>query len=242
MPGAAAPRPSSARGGAALKILIAIAAAAVLFFVVKNLGGRLPAFAAWVQSLGPWGPAVYIGGYALAAVLFLPGSLLTMAAGVIFGLGWGTVYSFIGATLGASLSFLVGRTLARKAIEKKVAASPKFAAIDRAVAKEGGKFVALLRLSPVLPFNLLNYALGLTKVGFVPYLVASLAMLPGTLLYVYYGTVVGDLAKVFGGAKIERGAEQWVFFGAGLLATLLASLFLARRAKQAIAEAETGNA
>ncbi len=233
----ASPQPAARpRGGLLLKILLGAGALVALVLLGRQAGAYLPAFAAWVQGLGVWGPLVFILGYAVACVAFLPGSVLTLAAGVVFGLARGTLYAFIGASLGAALAFLVARYLARGAIEKKLEDKPRFKAIDRAVGKDGFKLVALLRLSPVLPFNLLNYALGLTKVRFGAYVAASLAMLPGTLLYVYYGTLLGDLAKLAGGAKIERGAEQWVFLGIGLAATLAASWYIGRKAKQALAE------
>ncbi|HRC88091.1 MAG TPA: TVP38/TMEM64 family protein [Thermoanaerobaculia bacterium] len=223
-------------------VVVGVAALVALILLGRQAGAYLPRFAAWVQSLGVWAPVAYILGYAAAAVAFLPGSVLTLAAGIVFGLGFGTLYAFVGATLGASLAFLVARYLARSWVEKKLESAPRFRAIDRAVGKEGLKFVTLLRLSPVMPFNLLNYALGLTKIGFPQYLLASLAMLPGTLLYVYYGTLIGDLARLASGTKIEGGAERWVFLGVGLVATLAVSLLLAKKAKQAIAEEVEGGA
>ena len=131
------------------------------------------------RPLGVWGPLVFIAGYAIAAVAFIPGSILTLAAGAIFGLVSGIVYVFIAATLGSCLAFLVARYFAREAIERKLADTPRFAAIDRAVSAQGRKIVFLLRLSPVFPFNLLNYALGLTNVRFVDYAIAAFGMLPG---------------------------------------------------------------
>lgn len=230
---------AGSRAASIVKILVVVAVIAALVLVGKQATGAITRFAEWVQGLGFWGPLVFVLGYAVATVAFLPGSLLTLAAGAIFGLGWGTLWAFLGALLGSSGSFLVARYLARAKIERKVAGNARFAAIDRAIAKDGWKFVALLRLSPVLPFNLLNYALGLTRIGFWGYLAGSLAMLPGTLLYVYYGNVAGSLAAVASGAAAEnQGAERWVMYGVGLLATVAASVFLARRAKQAIAAAE----
>src|SRR6185503_6399832 len=129
-----------------------------------------------------------------------------------------------GATLGACAAFLVARYLARGAVERRLVDYPRFAAIDRAVAREGRKIVFLLRLSPIFPFSLLNYALGLTRVRFADYAVASLGMLPGTLLYVYYGKVLGDVAQVAAGAELgnqaPRDAAYWTVLGLGLLATV----------------------
>ncbi|HBL27621.1 MAG TPA: hypothetical protein DD490_12355 [Acidobacteria bacterium] len=200
----------------------------------RQAGQFLPQFAGWVENLGFWGPLVFILGYALATVGFIPGSLLTLAAGALFGLVEGTLYTFAGATLGAAAAFLVARYGARGWIERRIAGNARFAAIDRAVGKEGFKIVALLRLSPVFPFNLLNYSLGLTKVRFLDYLLASVAMLPGTLLYVYYGKAAGSLAAVAGGAKTERGVEYWVTLGIGLAATIAVTTFITRLAGRAL--------
>jgi len=233
-----APAPGEKKSGGRGKLITyAVAGAAVLALLL--LGGRragqyIPQFAAWVEGLGVWGPLVFILGYAVATVAFIPGSLLTLAAGAIFGLVKGTLYTLCGATLGASGSFLVARYVARRAIERKTAGNAKFAAIDKAVGQEGFKIVALLRLSPIFPFNLLNYGLGLTRVRFLHYLLASIAMLPGTLLYVYYGKAAGSLAAVAGGAKTEKGAAYWVTLGIGLLATVVVTTFITRLAGKAL--------
>jgi uncharacterized membrane protein YdjX (TVP38/TMEM64 family) len=206
----------------------------------RLLGGYVPAFAAWVNGLGAWGPAVFIAGYAVATVAFIPGALLTLAAGVVFGVVRGTVYTFFGATLGASGAFLVSRYLARGAVERRLEGRPRFAAVDRAVARQGWKIVVLLRLSPVFPFNLLNYALGLTRIPFLEYFLASVAMLPGTLLYVYYGSAIGSLAALAGGAKVDRGAAGWALFALGLVATIVVTTLITRMAGRAIRQEVEG--
>jgi uncharacterized membrane protein YdjX (TVP38/TMEM64 family) len=229
------------RAKLAVYALLGLAALVLLFLGGRQAGRFIPQFAAWVEGLGVWGPLAFILGYALATVAFVPGSLLTLAAGAIFGLARGTLYTLAGATLGACGAFLVARYLARGAVERKIAGNARFAAIDRAVGKEGLKIVALLRLSPVFPFNLLNYALGLTRVPFVHYLLASAAMLPGTLLYVYYGKAAGSLAAVAGGVKTERGTAYWVTLGIGLAATLAVTTFVTRLAGKALRQ-EIGEA
>jgi len=239
--GAAAPPAARSRGKLILTVAIAVVAIAVLLLAGRQAGAYVPRFAQWVEGLGVWGPVVFILGYAVAAVAFIPGSLLTLAAGAIFGLAKGTVYTLIGATLGASAAFLVARYGARGAIEKRIAGNARFAAIDRAVGREGFKIVALLRLSPIFPFNLLNYSLGLTKVGFLPYLAASIAMLPGTLLYVYYGKAAGSLAALAGGAKTAKGTGSWVLLGVGLAATILVTTYVTRLAGKALRQ-EIGDA
>ncbi len=227
------PEPKS-RTKTILLIVVALAAVVGLALGGKQLGGAVIRFAEWVQSLGAWGPAVFILGYVAATVAFAPAFLLTLAAGVIFGLVKGALYTFIGASIGASLAFLIARYGARRSIEKKIAGNPKFAAIDRAVSKEGLKIVALLRLSPVFPFNLLNYALGLTKVRFIDYLIGCFAMIPGTILYVYYGTAAGSLAEVASGKAGGQGATKWISLGVGILATVLVTTFITRLASKAL--------
>jgi uncharacterized membrane protein YdjX (TVP38/TMEM64 family) len=190
-----------------------------------------------VDGLGAWGPAVFIVGYAIAVVAFVPASLLTLAAGAVFGIGAGTAYVFVAATFGASLAFLVSRYLARSAVARRLEGNTRFAAIDRAVGEQGRRIVFLLRLSPVFPFNVLNYALGLTRVRFADYFVASLGMLPGTLLYVYSGKAVGDVAALAGGAVPERGASGYALLGVGLLATAVVTVLVTRIAKRALDDA-----
>lgn len=216
------------------KVGAALVGLVCLVFLGRSLGGYIPQFAAWVDSLGFWGPLVFVLGYAVATVAFIPGSLMTLAAGAIFGLLEGTLYTFAGATLGATLAFLVSRYGARKAIERRLENSSKLRAVDRAIAREGRKIVFLLRLSPVFSFVLLNYALGLTSVRFRDYLVASIGMLPGTFLYVYYGKALGSLAAVAGGAELERGVADWILLGIGLLATLLVTTVVTRVARRAL--------
>ena len=161
-----------------LLALVAVAAVALLVFAGRSLAGAIPALAERIEEMGVWGPVVFVCAYAAATVAFAPGSILTLAGGAIFGIARGTAIVFVGATTGAALAFLVARYLARSAIESKVADYPRFAAIDSAIGEQGRKIVFLLRLSPVFPFNLLNYALGLTRVRFADYLVASLGMIP----------------------------------------------------------------
>lgn len=229
----AAPR----RGVPLGRIAIGVAAVAVLVVLGRQAGAYVPQFAQWVNGLGVWGPVVFIIGYAVATVAFVPGSLLTLAAGAIFGLAKGTVYVFIAAVLGSSAAFLVSRYVARAAIERKLAANPRFASIDRAVGAQGFKIVALLRLSPVFPFNLLNYALGLTRVRFTDYLLAAVGMLPGTLLYVYYGKLAGDVAALAGGVAPEKGAGYYAVLVLGLVATVVVTTMVTRTARRALKEA-----
>ena len=227
---------AGSRSALVLKILLGAAAALAFVLLGRQLGGQVPQFAEWVDGLGFWGPAVFVLGYAAATLVFVPGSLLTMAAGAIFGLGKGTLLVFLGATLGSTFSFLVARYLARGAIERKLANRPRFRAIDRAVARQGLKIIFLVRLSPVFPYNLLNYGLGLTRVRLLDYVLACSGMIPGTFLYVYYGKALGSLAAVAGGVAPERGAGDWALLAAGLAATVAVTAFVTRIARRALDE------
>ena len=215
---------------------LAAAALALLIFLVRSVGG-VADFAAHIERAGAWGPALFIVGYALAVVAFVPGSILTMAGGALFGLAKGTAIVFSAATLGSALAFLVARYLARPLVERRIRGNPRFAAIDRAIESDGLRVVFLLRLSPVFPFTLLNYALGLTGVRFRDYLLASLGMLPGSLLYVYYGKVAGEVAALVSGRAGERGAADYALLALGLAATVAVTVLVTRRAKQALERA-----
>ena len=229
--------PASRKSIPLSRIALIVVALAALIVLGREAGRYVPQFAEWVNGLGVWGPIVFIIGYAVAAVAFVPGSLLTLAAGAIFGLVQGVVYVFIAAVLGASAAFLVSRYLARAAIERRLASNARFAAIDRAVGAQGRRIVFLLRLSPVFPFNVLNYGLGLTKVRFADYVAASVGMLPGTLLYVYYGKLAGDVAALAGGAAPEKGAGYYTVLILGLVATIVVTTLVTRTARRALKEA-----
>jgi uncharacterized membrane protein YdjX (TVP38/TMEM64 family) len=184
----------------------------------------------WVDSLGPWGPVAFIFLYALAVVFFFPASVMTLAAGTGFGVVLGSVYVSLASTLGAALAFLVGRHVARKAIQKRIDGNKTFSAIDSAVADEGWKVVGLTRLSPIFPFTLLNYAYGVTKVKFTHYVLASwIGMMPGTILYVY----VGSLGKAAASSN-NKSPLEWSFYGMGLLATIVVTVYVTKIAKRAL--------
>jgi uncharacterized membrane protein YdjX (TVP38/TMEM64 family) len=226
--------PGSGRLAALGKLALLLVALAALVALGRAAGAYVPRFAEWVEGLGVLGPVVFIVGYAVAAVAFVPGSILTLAAGAIFGLPAGTAYVFLAAVLGSTGAFLIARYAARGWVERRMAGDPRFAAIDGAVGREGRKIVLLLRLSPVFPFHLLNYALGLTKVRLRDYLVGALGMLPGTLLYVYTGKLIGDVAALAGGAAPERGSAYWAVLGLGFVATLAVTIVVTRIARNAL--------
>jgi uncharacterized membrane protein YdjX (TVP38/TMEM64 family) len=218
------------------RIALGALALALLVVLARQAGQWVPRFAAWVDGLGVWGPLVFVLGYAASSVV-VPGAILTLAGGAIFGLFEGTLLVFCAAVLGSSLAFFLARRLARGAIERRFADSPRFAAIHRAVGEEGLKIVFLLRLSPVFPFIALNYVLGLSRVRYRDFLLASVGMLPGTLLYVYYGWVAGDVAALAGGAGPQKSAASYALQAVGLLATLAVTALVTRLARRALAQA-----
>lgn len=192
----------------------------------------------WAEGLGVWGPVVVAAVYVPACVLFVPGSVLTLGAGALFGLVSGTIAVSLGSTLGATVAFVLGRTVARGLVEKKVAANQSFAAVDAAVGREGFKIVLLTRLSPVFPFNLQNYGYGLTKVRMRDYVLASwIGMLPGTVMYVYIGAAIGSVAQAVAGEERVRPPAEWALYVVGLLATVAVTVYITRIARRALKNA-----
>ncbi|MGH7334438.1 MAG: TVP38/TMEM64 family protein [Candidatus Rokuibacteriota bacterium] len=236
MPGSEATATAARKSGSKAKLAlwvfvgIALLAAARYFNAQALLRGALDD----VAGLGPWGPVIFVLLYIGATVLFLPGSILTLGAGFVFGVVRGAILVSISATLGATAAFLVGRYLARDWVSRKMAAHATFKVIDEAVAREGWKIVGLTRLSPVFPFNLLNYAFGLTRVSLRDYVLASwIGMMPGTVMYVYLGSLAGDLASVGGGGRARTPAE-WALYVVGLLATVAVAVYVTRVARRAL--------
>jgi uncharacterized membrane protein YdjX (TVP38/TMEM64 family) len=227
------------KGGSSKLKLVLVAVVVVLVVVAaKYLGVQelLRKALAWINDLGAWGAVIFIGIYILACVLFIPGAILTLGAGVVFGVVKGSVIVSISATLGATAAFLVGRYIARGWVEQKTGGNERFKAIDDAVANEGWKIVGLTRLSPIFPFNLLNYAYGLTQVSLRDYFFASwIGMMPGTVMYVYIGSLAGSLALV-GAEGRARTPVEWTLYGVGLVATVVVTIFVTRIAKAALAK------
>ncbi len=190
----------------------------------------------WIDSLGAIGAIAFIAIYIIATVAFFPGSILTLGAGVVFGVVLGSLYVFIGAIIGATAAFLVGRYLARSWVANKIASNHKFQAIDRAVAKEGLKIVLLTRLSPIFPFNLLNYAFGITGVSLKDYVIGSFGMIPGTIMYVYLGSLAGSIALIGTDSQPTNPTLQWVIRIIGFIATVVVTIYVSRIAKKALEE------
>ncbi|WP_055073690.1 TVP38/TMEM64 family protein [Pseudanabaena sp. 'Roaring Creek'] len=190
----------------------------------------------WIENLGYWGGFAFMVAYIIATIAFIPGSALTLGGGAVFGVLWGSIYVFIGATLGAIAAFLIGRYFARDWIAKKIEGNQQFMAIDQAVAQSGFKIVFLTRLSPIFPFSLLNYVFGITNVGLKDYAIASIGMIPATVMYVYIGSLAGDLARIDSETPSLDPALQWTMRIVGLVATVVVTIYATRLASKAIAE------
>ncbi len=189
----------------------------------------------WIRGAGALGVGVYALAYVVATLLLLPGSILTAGAGLAYGPVWGTLLVSPVSVLAATLAFVLGRSVARDWVSRRMAQHPRFAAVHEAIGESGFKIVFLLRLSPIFPFNLLNYALGLTPVRLRDYVIASfLGMLPGTFLYVYLGSLVTNASELLSGARPQAGGWGQVLYWGGLGATLLVTVLITRIAKRAL--------
>lgn len=219
--------PGWARWALGLAALAGIVAAYALLPVAE----WIEMFRAWIESLGPVGWFVFMAVYAVAVFALVPGSFLTLAAGVAFGL-WGFPLVAGGAIMGAALAFLAGRYLVRDRVRAAISERPRLRAIDTAIGEEGWKIVALMRLSPLVPFSLQNWVFGATSVGFLPYFLAtSFGILPGTLLYVWIGSLGGAAASAE-----DADSLKFVFFGIGILATLIVTVLVGRKASAKLKE------
>lgn len=236
-------REQASTTGASGKIAIRIGVAVVLvgaavfayrLGVLGSLQALLMQLLEDIRGLGALGVVLFFVVYVIAAVLAVPGSILTMGAGFLFGVVMGSIWVSAASTTAATCAFLIGRYFLRDRVARRIESMPKFKAIDEAVAEEGWKIVLLSRLSPALPFTLLNYGYGLTKVSLKEYLVASwVGMLPATVMYVYIGSLAQDLTTLGAGGRV-RTTEEWVLFYGGLAATVLVTLYVTRIARRAL--------
>jgi uncharacterized membrane protein YdjX (TVP38/TMEM64 family) len=221
-------------------VLRIVALAAILAAIIL-IAWELPAkqwiesFIAWIRGLGASGAFLYGMVYAAGAIAMLPGSALTAGAGLVYGTLIGVLIVSPASVVAATASFLIARYFARDWVERKLRAYPKFAAIDRAVEKQGFKIVLLTRLQPVLPFVLLNYGLGLTRVRLRDYVIASwIGMMPATILYVYLGSALHNVSDLFSGGAAKHSPAGLALFWGGLAAGALLLWLLTRIAKRAL--------
>ena len=187
-----------------------------------------------LADLGPWAPVLFVVAYIVASVTLAPAFILTFAAGAVFGLWRGTILVYVGAVLGSSAVFAIASPLARSRFLRRLDRDPRVAAVRSAVVGEGAWVMFLLRLSPVIPFVLLNYALALSGVRYRDFIVASVGMLPAIVMYVYYGKVVGDVATLAAGLAPPRGPAYYTLLVVGLVATVIATTAVTRAARKAM--------
>ena len=211
-------------------ILFVIVGIAFMFLPV---GKWLESLKHYIEALGWLGPLVFVLLYAIFTMALIPGSALTLGAGAIFGLGWGIALVVLGSNLGALGSFLLARTLLHKRVEEWSKSQPRFQAVSETVAKGGLKIIVLLRLSPIFPFTMLNYLLGITRVPIPQYAFGNLiGMLPGIVAFVYLGTLPTAMAGASNGGQ---STVRYVLYGVGLLATIAVTVIITRMAKRALA-------
>ena len=228
--------PAKKAGSSRWRWIILGVAVVALFVATRVLpvGDWLRGFQSWVAHQGIWGGVIYGVVYTVAVLLFVPGSVLTIGAGLVFGLLWGTVIVSIASTTAAALAFLIARYVARDRVEALAKRNKRFHAIDQAIREKGWRVVALLRLSPLVPFSISNYLYGLTPVALGPYVLASwIAMLPATVLYVWIGAA-GKAAADAGGGQ-GKSPLEWALLGAGLVATAVVTVMITRTARRQLA-------
>ena len=187
-----------------------------------------------LSELGPWGPVLFILLYIAAAVTLAPAFFLTVAAGALFGVWRGSVLVFIGASLGASAVYVLGSPMSRSRLMARVTRDRRVGAVRDAVAGQGAWLMFLLRLSPLVPFNILNYALALSGVRYSDFAIALIGMIPAIIMYTYYGKVVGDVAALAAGVSPPRGPEYYALLVVGLIAIIVSTTMITRAARRAV--------
>jgi len=209
-------------------VLAVVVGAVIYFGLMARAQSVLQAALDQIRQLGPWGPVLFILLYIVACVALVPGSVLTIGGGTLFGVVQGSIYVSVAATLGATAAFLAGRYLARDWVTRKIGAHPAFVAIDKAVADEGWRIVFLTRLCPIFPFFLLNYGYGLTRVSLCHYVLATwIGIIPGSTLFVY----IGSLARVDGQ---QAGSVGWAWRGFILITAVLSVAYITKVARRAL--------
>lgn len=224
-----------ARGIGRWAVAIAGVAALVLAITLLPLDTWLLGLVARIRGMGVAGAVLYVAVYAVATMLMTPATVLTLGAGFVYGPVYGSLLVVVANNLSALGSFLLGRTVLRERVGRRLAGRPRFTAVDTAVAAHGFKVVLLLRLSPIFPFSLLNYSLSLTRVRLRDYLPATfLGMLPATMFYVYLGSLVTSMAQLSRGERPDAGSSGQLLFWGGLAATVLATVYVTRLARRAL--------
>lgn len=221
-----------------ITLLLLLLAAVVTACYTLPIEKILKNFLEWIEKdLGPWGPLVLAVAYIPLTVLAVPASVLTLGGGYLFGLPMGFAADSVGATIGAAAAFLLGRTIGRPFVISKLKDYPQFRLVAIAVHRSGFKIVLLLRLVPLLPFNMLNYLLSVTPVPIGSYMLASwLGMMPITFALVYVGTTLKDLSDVTHGWN-EISKTRWAVVALGLIVSVVLIICATRVAKNALEKA-----
>jgi uncharacterized membrane protein YdjX (TVP38/TMEM64 family) len=194
-----------------------------------------------LSEFGPWAPVIFVALYVVAALTLAPAIVLTLAAGALFGVVRGSLLVYVGAMLGAMAAYAVSIRLSRLAVFAWMDHHPRVAAVRSAVAGRGPWVQFLLRLSPIVPFTWLNYALGLSRVPFRDFMIASFGMIPAIIVYTYYGKVVGDVTRLAAGIAPPRGVLYYILLAVGVVTTVLATTSITRAAREAMAHEIQGS-
>ena len=230
--------------GLAVKVLVAIAAVALLAWVwFRWIAPHEAAIERWIAELGPWAPVIYLAIFAVATSLFLPKSMFAMAGGAIFGPWWGLVWVFAGSLVAANIAFLLGRHVLRDRVRRSLQGHPTLSAIDASIASRGLRLVVLLRMAPI-SFALMNWLLSASRISYPSFLVGCLGLLPGTLSTVLLGFAArhtADLAATASGdGRSGDSIAREVAIYSGVLASVLVTVVVTRIAVKAVKDAETG--
>ena len=227
-------RVSVVRLGLLIGCLVTIALAMILLPVGRILFSLFDT----ARAAGPWGPVIIAAAYIPASLFLMPGMILTLAAGYLFGVANGALAAWIGGTVGAACAFIAGRILARELVLAGMASNPKRKANDRAIAEHGLMFTLLLRLSPLVPYNLLNYLLGLSGISFGQFVLGSfIGLIPVTLMYAYLGTVLREVAET-GGADLQLAGSQFALFAVVAIVIIAVTAFVGYSVKKIMDQAQ----
>lgn len=215
-------------------LLVAVALTAMWLLWVFDVRAGMRGVLLKVQALGPWAPFWFIVVQVVGCLIMFPGIILLLSGGVLFGVAKGTLYATTGATIAGLIAFTASRHVARRWVEKRWGKDPRFGALDQAVARDGWKIVGLIRLSPVFPYTPTNLLFGMTQIPLWQFaLVTWLGVFPLTILFVYAGTLIGDLAEVTA-EPVPGGKMKWVVAGIGLVSTVVVTALVTRIVRRAL--------